>query len=184
MDALLRWLSRQRPWQVLAVVLAISLVATPLGASATHPLLLLFSAVLGATIMFGYPLLVIFGFPAPYTTRLRSRIALGSCALLCIVVLATALAPANYFSLPDWLRVALGLPLTALLFAPFFIATSVVDDARRALGHYQLGDSIGTWLCIFSYPLFGVFFVQRRVASALVALDARAPPAHGGAIAV
>jgi len=134
--------------------------------------------------MFGYPLLVIFGFPPPYASRLRRGIAWGSSALLCIVVLASVLAPTYHFSLPNWLRVALGLPLTALLLAPFFIATSVVDDARRALGRYQLGDSVGTWLCIFSYPLFGVFFVQRSVASTLAALDAKVPPGHGGAIAV
>jgi hypothetical protein len=181
-NALLRWLSRQRPWKVFATVLMISLITSPLCASAAHPVLLTMSAVFGATVRFGYPILVIFGFPARYSTPLRRRIALCSGMLLCVLASAAALAPSPHPQMPDWLRVTFGLPLTALLFAPFFIATGVIGDARRAVGQYLIGDCISTWLCVFTYPLFGVFFVQRRVAAALAALDATPPTAHGRAV--
>jgi hypothetical protein len=184
MAALLRWLSRRRPWQVLAAVIAISVVGAPLDASVTHPLLQSLSFALAAAVMFGYPLLVIFGFPAPYSTLSRRRVALGSVAVLCLICLATAMAPAALLAPPTWQRVVIGIPLVAMVYAPFFVATSIVDDAHRSLGQYQFGDCVGTWLCIFSYPLFGVFFVNRRVASVLDTLDARARPTHGGAIAV
>ena len=182
MGALLRWLSRQRSWQVFAAVVAIVCVTAPLGAPSTPPLLRVLSAGIGAVVMLGYPLLVIFGFPAPYSTPLRRQIALGSGALLCVVVLTMALAPATSLTAPEWWQAALGLPLVSLLYAPFFLATSVVGDARRALGRYLLGDCIGTWICLFSYPLFGVFFIQRTVASVLVALDAQGSSNLGSAL--
>jgi hypothetical protein len=184
MGALLRRLSRQHAWQVFAAALILSLLSAPLRASPTHPLLFLLSSALGAVLMFVYPILIIFGFPPPYSTPLRRRIAFISAGLLCAVIFSAALLPTAHLGLPDWLRVSLQLPLTVILLAPFFIATGVVDDARRALGQYRLGDCIGTWLCIFSYPLVGVFFLQNRVAAVLVALDAKGLPAHGRTSAV
>ncbi len=160
------------------------MIAFPLHASVGHPVLLALGVALNAAITWGYSFLVIFGFPEPYRTPWRRRIALASGALLCVVILAVAMTPPPGLPMPEWLRVVLGLPLIALLFAPFFIATAVVDDARRAIGQYLIGDCIGTWVGIFGYPLFGVFIIQQRVAGVLSALDTKIPPARGGVIAV
>jgi hypothetical protein len=183
MGALLRWVSRRRPWRVAASFLAISLVTAPLDASLSHPALLVVGAALGMVLTFGYPFLIIFGFPKPYATPSRRRIALASCALLLLAVV-TAAQPGLEFQMPEWLRFALGLLLGLMLFAPFFIATSVIGDARRTFGLYKLGDCIGTCVCIFSYPLFGVFFIQRVVASVLELLDSKGSPVDGAHIAV
>jgi len=100
-----------------------------------------------------------------------------------VFILASAVeSPVHGEYAPLWLQIV-GLPITLLLFAQFFVATSVVGDARRALGKYLVGDCISTWICLFGYPFFGVFFIQRTVASVLAAFDAKGQAPQGGAIA-
>ena len=134
MSGLLRWISRQRPWRVSATILAILFATARLAESHQHPLLIVSATVLGELVVIGYPLLVIFGFPSPYSTVLLRRSAWVSIVLLNAVALSGAFVSPTYRFDPDWLRISLGIPLTAAMFAPFFIATAVIGDARRALG--------------------------------------------------
>jgi len=81
---------------------------------------------------------------------------LSAVTALGLVVLAAAiLTPPESRYAPWWLR-ALGAPLTLLFFILFFVATSVLGDARRAVGKHVVGDCTGTWICIMGYPFFDV----------------------------
>lgn len=59
--------------------------------------------------------------------------------------------------------VILGALAGATLFAPFFIATHVLGEARRALGVYKPLDSIGAWVSLLYFGFGGVFFIRRTV---------------------
>jgi len=86
-------------------------------------------SLLGVILLFGYPLLIIFGFPEPYSTMVRRRTALAGVVLLLVALFAISFgAPQNQPEMPDWLGAVLGLPFVILLYAPFFIATSVIDE--------------------------------------------------------
>lgn len=175
MVSLLRWISDVRPWKVFATFFLSSLLTAPFRSSGPHhPVLFALGSVIGALLLFGYPVLITFGFPGPYSTAARRRITFSGAALVCIGVTAGSLGvlPASP-TLPDWVKVVAGIPLLTLVYAPFFVATGIIDDARRAAGHYKVLDCIGTWICVFGYPVWGVFFIQRNVASALAALDAK-----------
>jgi hypothetical protein len=166
----------QRPWRILGAVLLVSIMTAPFAASENHPLLILLAGVLGMLILFGFPLLIIFGIPEPYSTVLRRRITIVPITILGIAILSASVPVLSRpVAVPDWARITIELPLIALIYAPFFIATSVLGDARRAIGQYKFGDCIGTWICVFSYWAFGVFFVQKSVAMTLAALDVGRP---------
>lgn len=171
MPSLLSWLAAQRPWHIFSAALLTSFVGAAFNASTNHPVLTALGSLLGVLLLFGYPLLIIFGFPEPYSTLVRRRIALAGAVLLLVALLAVSLgAPQSRPEMPDWLGAVLGFPFVILLYAPFFIATSVIDDARRALGKYKPLDCIITWLCVVTYPALGVFFIQRTVAPVLTDL--------------
>jgi hypothetical protein len=166
----------QRPWQIFGAVLVLSITTAPLAASENSPLLMLLAGVLAVLILFGFALLIIFGFPEPYSTALRRRITIASITVLGIAILSASVPVLRQpVAMPEWERISIGLPLVALIYAPFFIATSVLGDARRAVGQYKFGDCIGTWICVFSYWALGVFFVQKTVAMTLAALDVARP---------
>ena len=162
----------------------LSLINQPLAASPENPLLVGLSFLLGGALSWGYPFAVIFGFPAPYSTQRRRRIARCCMALLAVVAVTSALVPDLEAKTPEWVRGLAGVPVVIGAFAPFFMATSVIGDARRALGQYRMGHCVNTWICVLTYPVLGVFFIQRDVAKVLTALDSKASIGSGGTIAV
>lgn len=184
MPALLNWVSHRPSWQVFALGVVLALVPMPRDPASGHLALSLLAAAIGAALVWGYPLLLIFGIPSPFSTKRRREIALMGLAVLGLVVLLAAGGVATQFQRPEALRVVLGVPFAALLLAPSFIAACVVGDLRRALGQYRTLDHIGTWVCIFSYPVMGVFFIQRTVLEALDALAAQRARNGGAELAV
>jgi hypothetical protein len=69
-----------------------------------------------------------------------------------------------------WIKIIIGVPIDVLVFAPFFVATHVLGQARRSLGLYKPFDSIGACVSLFFFPFGGVFFLHRNVASAVQSL--------------
>ena len=129
MTSLLSWLAAQRPWHIFAAVLLSSFIVAAFHASTNYPILMALGSLLGVILLFGYPLLIIFGFPEPYSTMVRRRTALAGVVLLLVALFAISFgAPQNQPEMPDWLGAVLGLPFVILLYAPFFIATSVIDE--------------------------------------------------------
>jgi hypothetical protein len=167
----LRWLSRQRAWKIFGFIILLSVITSPLSATVGSRILQGIAATVGLGVLFGYPAAVILGFPEPFSTAGRRRILWIAVSVLAASVISTI--EGEGITTSDWVRAVIAVPLTIVVCAPFFIATSVIGDARRALGSYKVGDCIGTWVSVMSYPLLGVFFIQGQVAANLHALDLR-----------
>jgi len=124
----------------------------------------------GAIAFFGYPFTIIFGFPAPYSTIASRRVSSLALCVLILTCIASAVATSVHYEISGVLGTLLGLPLVALLFSPFFIATHVLGEARRALRSYKPTDSIGAWFALLYFPFGGVFFLHRTVAAAAASI--------------
>lgn len=174
MRKLLRWVSEQRPWRIFAAFALLSIGSAPLGASRHHPVLLMLAGITGVLCLFGYPFLIIFGFPKPYSTASSRGVALAAAVVLGLAVVTSMLElQIAQLSMPGWWQPLVCVPVVALVYAPFFLATAIIDNARRAVGQYKVLDFIGTWICVLGYPVWGVFFIQRSIASTLAILDSR-----------
>jgi len=167
MSRVLIWLSRKSAASIFAVTLAALFLGTVLGLYRFPWPVRAAGAVLSTTIIFGYPFVLVFGFPAPYssvTSRRVSILAILAVVIACIAsVIDIQSAPQ---AVDTWLGRVFGLLFGVLIFSPFFVATHVLGQARRALGVYKPFDSIGAWISLVYFGLGGVFFLHRIVASA------------------
>jgi hypothetical protein len=170
MPRVLLWLSRKSSGSIFAMVWVIFLIGTVLNINRLPWPARAVGAVLGIAIIFGYPFLIIFGFPAPYSSKTSRRVSILSGLVLIAACVASVI---DRHAMPDasatWLRTLLGVPLGVLVFSPFFVATHVLGEARRALGVYKPLDSIGAWVSLLYFGFGGVFFLHRSVAQSVAA---------------
>ena len=167
MSRVLIWLSRRSPASIFAVTLAALVLGTVLGLDRFPWPLRTAGAALSTTIIFGYPFVIVFGFPAPYSSVISRRV---SILAILVVVTACIASVIDIHSAPKavdtWPGRLFGLLFGVLIFSPFFVAIHVLGQARRALGVYKPLDSIGAWISLVYFGLGGVFFLHRIVADA------------------
>jgi hypothetical protein len=180
MPTILLWLSRKSSryvfglaWAVILIDLLFNLVP--------HLRLTRFAAALfGLAVMFGYPFIIVFGFPRPYSSqksRVTSVLALLVLIGVCVASMVdpTAIPPAP----TSWIGTLVGIPLIALIFSPFFVATHVLAEARRELRVYKPLDSIGAWISLFYFAFGGVFFLHPKVSSTAESIANMREPIEG-----
>jgi hypothetical protein len=130
-------------------------------------------ATISAMIVFGYPFLLIFGFPAPYSSKITRRFSIVSLAVLSLICIASSIESPWMDEDPittSWVKITIAVPVQVIVFAPFFVATHVLGEVRRSLGIYKPFDSIGACISLFFFPFGGMFFLHRSVASAVQSL--------------
>jgi len=174
MSRVLTWLSRKSSVYIFALMWAALLAGVTLSELNLPSPLRAAGAATVITILYGYPFAIIFGFPSPYSTAVSRRVSGLAALVLLAACSVAAIAPTAHYETSGVLGNLLGLLLGALVFSPFFIATHVLGEARRALGSYQPTDSIGAWIALFYFPFGGVFFLHRTVAVTAEAVRARA----------
>ena len=171
MSHILLWLSRRSSLSVLALTWAVYVVGSFLTFVQLPWPLRGLGAAIASTFIFGYPFLIIFGFPSPHSSARSRRISAVALMVLVVGCVVSPIAfPAKPLAQASWPQAVLGVPLVALIFSPFFIATHVLGEVRRALGVYKPLDSLGAWICLFWFGFGGVFFLHRSVASAATSI--------------
>ena len=174
MSGLLLWFSRKSPLFVFATTWVLILAGCVLNSLPLAWPVRLFGSVLGMTTIFGYPFLIIFGFPAPYSTVISRGLSVtGLFVLIAAYVALVVGSPATQRVPMSWIATFFGFPLAIFIFSPFFVATHVLGEARRALGVYKPLDSIGALISLFYFSVGGVFFLHRSVASAAESVSKR-----------
>jgi hypothetical protein len=122
--------------------------------------------------LIGYPLVVILGLPTQSTSRAIRVVSFASLLVAAVCSGASGFT-GDTIVFPDGNAASIvGAVVVLLIFAPFFIATHVIGNARRALGQYKPLDFLWTWLELYAFALGGVFFVHRAVASIVNAAGA------------
>jgi hypothetical protein len=173
MSSALLWFSRKSPSAVFAMIWAVILLGWILDSVGPSPIFRSVGAVISTMRLFGYPFLLIFGFPAQYSSKAARRLSILSLSVLGLICIASLIynpsAPENQIT-GSWIKFVIGIPIDVLVFAPFFVATHILGQVRRSLGVYKLLDSIGAWVSLFFFAFGGVFFLHRNVASAVQAL--------------
>lgn len=180
MDKILLWFSRKSSSAVFAMIWAMILLGWILDHVGLPVPLRAVGAAITTMVLFGYPFLLIFGFPAPYsskTTRRFSILSLSISGLICIASSIDSLSMNGTSIATGWIKIIVGVPIDVLVFAPFFVATHVLGQARRSLGLYKSFDSIGACVSLFFFPIGGVFFLHRNVALAVQSLPTSVAPA-------
>ena len=166
MSRVLLWLCRKSSGYVFALTWLVFLAGATLTTSWLPVPIRAFGALMGTIVLFGYPFVLIFGFPAPYSTDISRRVSNLAVLVIIAACIAAAIDPHSHYEIPmSWPGALLGVPLAVLLFSPFFVATHVLGEARRALGSYKPTDSIGAWVALFYFAFGGVFFLHRTVAA-------------------
>jgi hypothetical protein len=166
MPRVLIWLSRKSAASIFGVTSAALFVGILLNVERSLWLTHAVGAALSTIAIFGYPFVIIFGFPAPYssvTSRRVSILAVLAALTACIASVIDIHATAN--AVDSWPARLFGLLFATLIFSPFFVATHVLGQVRRALGVYKPFDSIGAFISMLYFGLGGVFFLHRSVAS-------------------
>jgi len=155
------------PKQVLLRVWALLLVAMVM--SGIRPLSGLASA-LGIVVIVGYSYLVILG--ATSSSARLKRVARTLCAFL--IAFAVGVTAALPFlearnmeaeapgSVQDWVGLAIVGPVNIAIFAPFFLATHVINEARRAKGVQKPFDGFLTFISLY-FGLFGGLIYAHRL---------------------
>ena len=175
MTRILLWLSRKPSLLIFVMVWACLLVGAILSNDRQPWIARAIGATAIAAVTFGYPFLIVFGFPARYSGKASRLVSL----LALIVIGAAYIASANgptiaHEGLPAWLLMFLGGTFAGLIFSPFIVASHVLGKVRRELEVYKPFDSIGMWLGLLCFAFGGVFFIRRGVLSAaesVIALD-------------
>jgi hypothetical protein len=187
MPRVLLWLSRRSSGLVFAVTCVVFLIGTVLDIDGLPWPVRAVGAVLATTIFFGYPFVIVFGFPATYSSVTSRRIMVLSALVLVIVCVGSVIDPhSTHEAAATWSGRLFGLLFAVLVISPFFIATHVLGEVRRAQGVYKPLDSIGAWFSLIYFGIGGVFFLHRSVASAAesIATERRTHKGIGNATAV
>ena len=173
MANILLWFSRRSSGAVFAMIWAVILLGWILDRAGLPVPLRAVGAGISTMILFGYPFLLIFGFPAPYSSKTTRRFSILSLSILGLICIASSTDSLSMNENPIttwWIKIIIGVPINVLVFAPFFVATHVLGQVRRSLGLYKPFDSIGACVSLFFFPFGGVFFLHRNVASAVQSL--------------
>ena len=173
MSSTLLWFSRRSSSAVFAMIWAMILLGWMLERAGSPVPLRALGATISAMIVFGYPFLLIFGFPAPYSSKITRRFSIVSLAVLSLICIASSIESPWMDEDPittSWVKITIAVPVQVIVFAPFFVATHVLGEVRRSLGIYKPFDSIGACISLFFFPFGGMFFLHRSVASAVQSL--------------
>ena len=144
------------------MIWAMILLGWILDSAGPSPIFRSVGAVISTTILFGYPFLLIFGFPAQYSSNAARRLSILSLSVLGLICITSLIydpsEPENQIT-GSWIKFIIGVPIDVFVFAPFFVATHILGQARRSLGVYKPLDSIGAWVSLFFFAFGGVFFL-------------------------
>lgn len=187
MPSVLLWFSRRSSGSIFAVTCVALLIGTVLDIDRLPWPARAAGAVLSTTIFFGYPFVIVFGFPATYSSVTSRRILALSALVLVILCVGSVIDPhSTHEAVVTWPGRLLGLLFGVLAISPFFIATHVLGEVRRVQGVYKPLDSIGAWFSLIYFGIGGVFFLHRSVASAAksIAAERRMDKGIGDATAV
>ena len=174
MEPVLRLLAPKSPGMLLMYAWASLLLLGPLAyVRATSGL----ATGAGALVLIGYPYMVALGLPSDKVRpRVRSAAQLLFSAFLVLVVI-------GIFAIPFLDDPAEGRPVSGLaavgvmaavvlvnvvIFAPFFLATAVLNDVRKSIGVHQALDSLPIFLGFYFWWFGGVFYVHRQLQTALM----------------
>jgi hypothetical protein len=176
-------LCRESSLSIFAVMWVLILAGAALDAHGLPSAVRALGAAMGTVVIFGYAFLIIFGFPAPYSSDTSRRVSLLAVAVLAALCIASSIdfGQRRSTAMP-WLLQLLAAPLVILVFSPLFIATHVLGEARRALKTYKPLDSLGAWIALFYFAFGGVFFLHRTVATTVEALCADHHSGSGHAV--
>src|ERR1700730_2332470 len=120
MPRVLLWLSRKSPGSIFAVTLTVVLLGTVISIYRLAWPVRAVGAVMSTRIIFGDPFVIIFGFPAPYSSVTSRRISILSVLAAIIVCVASVIdlrtAPE---ALDTWPGRLFGLFFAVLIFSPF-----------------------------------------------------------------
>jgi hypothetical protein len=125
-----------------------------------HPFIAALGLVGALLAMFGYSIIVVLGLPG-HAGRVARGTVRGSALAFVVLALLVGLARMGRYDLgqPGVLQAI----VTAFVFAPTFIATHVLGNARRAAGFYKPTDFIGTWLALHMFAFGGAWWAHRQV---------------------
>src|SRR5260370_33639163 len=93
MPRVLLWLSRRSPGSIFAVTCIVLLIGTVVDIDRSPSLVRAAGAVLSETIIFGYPFVIVFGFPSTYSSVTSRRIMALSALVLLILCIGSAIDP-------------------------------------------------------------------------------------------
>jgi hypothetical protein len=142
-----------RVWLALfALSLVQSLIPHPVTASVT-----LFG---GMVLMFGYSITIVLGLSAHAGKVARSIV---RCSALAFVAIALLLWLENTGGPAQGPPTMIEAIVLLFVFAPTFVATHVVGEARRAAGLYKPTDFIGTWLALYMFAFGGAWWAHQQV---------------------
>jgi hypothetical protein len=173
MSNTLLWFSRRSSSAVFAMIWVMIVLGWILDRAGLPVPVRAVGTAISTMILFGYPFLLILGFPAPYSSKTTRRFSILSLSVLGLICIASSIDSLSMNENPittPWIKFIIGVPIEVLVFAPFFVATHVLGEARRSLGTYKPFDSIGACVSLFFFPFGGVFFLHRSVASAVQSL--------------
>jgi hypothetical protein len=156
MSSVLLWLSHKSSRYVFALAW-VAIIVDLLFSLVSHLWPMRFaSALLGVAVMFGYPFIIIVGFPAPYSSQASRVTSILALLVLFGACVASAVEPSATPILPEpWIGTVISIPLVALLFSPFFVAAHILGESRRALRVYKPLDSLGAWVSLFYFAQGG-----------------------------
>ena len=136
MSRTLLWLSRKSAGYILALAWAIVLIGYGLSAvDSSWPVLALGGAFSG-TALFGYPLIVIFGFPARYSSNLTRLVSLlASLSLVALCIASALVAHRNLDPSVPWFLKPLGGVVGLLCFSPrlLILGPASIQDANEPI---------------------------------------------------
>jgi hypothetical protein len=164
---ILLWLSRKPSLATFVMTWTCFLVGAILSNGAQPWPVRMIGAVAIAAITFGYPFLIVFGFPALYSGKTSRLVTFLSFLVIAAAYLSSASSATMALDAsPTLLRTLLGAAFAGLIFSPFIVATHVLVNVRRKLGVHKPLDSIGLCIALLCFGFGGVFFVRRTVVSA------------------
>jgi len=120
-------------------------------------------------VLVGYSHVVVLG--ASSSSPVVKRFGRLLCAVLGVFALAMSIIMPflelrgvdSSLSAEGWIGLAIALPVNIAVFVPFFLATHVISDVRRAKGVYKTFDFFPTFLALYFGWFGGIIYAHRLV---------------------